>query len=142
MSTATDRDHGGPSVAPRTGGRPDRALTWLGAWLEGRIGGRIGGRRHYVPTVVIAVAVAWLGWPGWPGWSELSEFGVARSIDASRFQLAGPVVLGFVLVVFLIEQAFPATAAGPRARRGHVLPAGLRAGRGAADRAHRLGVLH
>jgi hypothetical protein len=90
MTTATDRDHGGPVVVPRTGGRPDRALT--------RLGGRISGRRLYVPTVVIAVAAAWLGWQGW--W-ELSEFGVARSVDASRFQLAGPVVLGFVLVVFL-----------------------------------------
>jgi hypothetical protein len=46
-----------------------------------------------VPTVVIAVAAAWLGWQGW---LELSEFGVARSIDAGRFQLAGPAVLAII----------------------------------------------
>ena len=113
MSTATDRDHGGPVVAPRADGRPDRPLTRLGGWLEGRIGGR----RLYGPTVIITVAAGWLGWQGW--W-ELSEFGVARSIDASRFQLAGPVVLGFVLVVFLIEQAFPAVRR-PLLARGHVV---------------------
>jgi len=113
MSTATDRHHDDTSDAPRTAGRPDRALTSIG----GRMGGRMGGRRLYVPTVVIAAAAAWLGWQGW---LELSEFGVARSIDAGRFQLAGPAVLGFVLVVFLIEQAFPAVRR-PLLARGHVV---------------------
>ena len=74
-------------------------------------------RRLYLPTVVITVLAAYLGWQGW---SELSEFGVARSIDAGRFQLAGPVVLGFVLIVFLIEQAFPAVRR-PLLARGHVV---------------------
>lgn len=78
------------------------------AWLASR--------RLYLPTVLIAAAAAWLGWQGW---SELSEFGLAHSIDAGRFQLAGPAVLGFVLVVFLIEQAFPAVRR-PLLARGHV----------------------
>jgi len=52
------------------------------------------GRRLYIPTIVIAGLAAWLGYRGW---TALSQAGVARSFDAGRYQLAGPVVLGFVL---------------------------------------------
>ena len=46
-------------------------------------------------TTVAIAAVA--GWLSWRGWYTLSQTGVARSVDAGRFELAGPVVLGFVL---------------------------------------------
>jgi sterol desaturase/sphingolipid hydroxylase (fatty acid hydroxylase superfamily) len=74
-------------------------------------------RRLYLPTAVIAALAAWLGWRGW---SQLSEFGVARSVNAGRFELAGPAVLGFVLAVFLIEQARPAVRR-PLLARGHLV---------------------
>ena len=74
-------------------------------------------RRLYLPTVVVAAAAAWLAWQGW---QELGEAGPARSIRAGEFQLAGPAVLGFVLVVFLIEQVWPAQRR-PVLARGHLL---------------------
>jgi sterol desaturase/sphingolipid hydroxylase (fatty acid hydroxylase superfamily) len=75
------------------------------------------GRRLCLPTVVIAALAAWLAWRGW---GQLTGFGLGRSIDAGRFELAGPVVLGFVLVVFLIEQARPAVRR-PLLARGHLV---------------------
>jgi len=77
-------------------------------------------RRLYLPTVVIAVVAAWLSWRGW---NALDQFGTARSINAGRFQLAGPVVIGFVLVVFSIEQLWPAERR-PVLARGHLLDLG------------------
>jgi sterol desaturase/sphingolipid hydroxylase (fatty acid hydroxylase superfamily) len=74
-------------------------------------------RRLYLPTLAIAALAAWLGWRGA---SELSGFGVARSIAAGRFELAGPVVLGFVLVMFAVEQARPAVRR-PLLARGHLV---------------------
>jgi sterol desaturase/sphingolipid hydroxylase (fatty acid hydroxylase superfamily) len=74
-------------------------------------------RRLYLPTVVVATAATWLAWRGW---EELSESGPAHSIRAGEFQLAGPAVLGFVLVVFLIEQIWPAERR-PMLARGHLL---------------------
>ena len=53
-------------------------------------------RRLYVPTIVIAGLAAWLSYRGW---TALAQTGVARSFDAGRYNLAGPVVLGFVLTV-------------------------------------------
>jgi sterol desaturase/sphingolipid hydroxylase (fatty acid hydroxylase superfamily) len=77
-------------------------------------------RRLYLPTVVIAGLAAWLSWQGW---EELGESGVARSVDAGRFELAGPLVLGFVLVIFAIEQLRPAERR-PLLARGHLLDVG------------------
>ena len=77
----------------------------------------LGRRRLYLPTVVVAAAAGWLAWRGW---SELSGFGVTRSVNAGRFELAGPVVLGFVLVVVLIEQLRPAVRR-PLLARGHLV---------------------
>lgn len=94
LSTAADLDRRGPGAAP--------AASWA--------------RRLYLPTVIIAGLAAWLGWQGW---TELSESGLARSINAGRFELAGPVVLGFVLVMFGIEQLNPAVRR-PLLARGHV----------------------
>ena len=94
MSTAADLGRRGPRAAP--------AASWA--------------RRLYLPTVIIAGLAAWLGWQGW---TELSESGLARSINAGRFELAGPVVLGFVLVMFGIEQLNPAVRRSLLAR-GHV----------------------
>jgi hypothetical protein len=62
-------------------------------------------------------------WLSWRGWTALEQFGPARSISASRLQLAGPVVIGFVLVVFSIEQLWPAERR-PLLARGHLLDLG------------------
>ena len=78
------------------------------------------GKRLYLPSVVVAAAAAWLAWQGW---AELSESGPAHTIRAGEFELAGPAVLGFVLVVFLIEQAWPAQQR-PVLARGHLLDLG------------------
>jgi sterol desaturase/sphingolipid hydroxylase (fatty acid hydroxylase superfamily) len=75
-------------------------------------------RRLYLPTVVIAGLAAWLSWLGW---RALAQYGpVVHSIRAGQFQLAGPAVTGFVLVVFLIEQVRPAQRR-PWLARGHLL---------------------
>ena len=74
-------------------------------------------RRLYLPTLVLAGLAAWLSWRGW---NDLAQYGVARSVDAGRFQLAGPAVLSFVLVVTLIEQLWPAQRR-PLLARGHLL---------------------
>jgi sterol desaturase/sphingolipid hydroxylase (fatty acid hydroxylase superfamily) len=97
------------SVAEGSAAAPDQAPG------RGRIDPR--SRRLYVPTVVVAALGAWLAWRGA---GQLSTFGIARSVNAGRFELAGPVVLGFVLVVFLIEQARPAERRRLLAR-GHVV---------------------
>jgi sterol desaturase/sphingolipid hydroxylase (fatty acid hydroxylase superfamily) len=71
-------------------------------------------RRVYLPSVAIAAGLGWLGW------EQLSDLGVARAVNAGRFELAGPVVLGFVLVLFGIEQLNPAVRR-PLLARGHVI---------------------
>jgi sterol desaturase/sphingolipid hydroxylase (fatty acid hydroxylase superfamily) len=78
--------------------------------------GRLSGRA-YLPTVVITGLAAWLSWRGW---QALGHVGVARSVDAGRFELAGPAVLGFVLTVSVIEQICPAQRR-PVLARGHLL---------------------
>jgi sterol desaturase/sphingolipid hydroxylase (fatty acid hydroxylase superfamily) len=78
---------------------------------------RLASRRIYLPTVAIAILAAWLSWRGW---TALAQTGVARSFDAGRYQLAGPVVLGFVLVTCVLEQVCPAQRR-PLLARGHLL---------------------
>jgi sterol desaturase/sphingolipid hydroxylase (fatty acid hydroxylase superfamily) len=78
---------------------------------------RQAGRRLYLPTIAITGLAAWLSWRGW---EELGRVGVARSVNAGRFELAGPAVLGFVLVVLVIEQICPAQRR-PVLARGHLL---------------------
>jgi hypothetical protein len=87
--------------------------------VPGEISARVS-RRLYLPTVVMAAITAWLSWRGW---TALEDFGPARSIRAGRFQLIGPVVIGFVLVVFSIEQLWPAERR-PLLARGHLLDLG------------------
>jgi sterol desaturase/sphingolipid hydroxylase (fatty acid hydroxylase superfamily) len=94
VSTAAEVEGGGPQAVPAA----SRAA------------------RLYLPTVVIAAIAAGLGWQAW---TELGESGLGRSISAGRFELAGPVVLGFVLVMFGIEQVRPAVRR-PLLARGHV----------------------
>ena len=77
-------------------------------------------RRLYLPTIVIAGLAASLSYRGW---TALAGTGVARSFDAGRYQLAGPVVLGFVLTVCVLEQIFPAQRR-PLLARGHLLDFG------------------
>jgi sterol desaturase/sphingolipid hydroxylase (fatty acid hydroxylase superfamily) len=73
-----------------------------------------------LPTVIIAAVTAWLAWRGW---SALSGYGAFHAIRSGQLQLAGPVVLGFVLTVFVIEQIIPAQRRRVLAR-GHVLDVG------------------
>jgi sterol desaturase/sphingolipid hydroxylase (fatty acid hydroxylase superfamily) len=79
--------------------------------------GRRASRGLYLPTIVIAGLATWLSWRGW---TVLGQIGVARSFDDGRFQLAGPVVLGFVLAVCVLEQIRPAQRR-PLFARGHLL---------------------
>ncbi len=74
-------------------------------------------RGLYLPTVAIAGAAAWLSWRGW---EALGQVGIARAVDAGRFELAGPAVLGFVLAVCVIERVCPAQRRAVLAR-GHLL---------------------
>jgi sterol desaturase/sphingolipid hydroxylase (fatty acid hydroxylase superfamily) len=77
-------------------------------------------QRIAIPTVAITAATAWLAWQGW---AALRGYGPLRSIHAGQAELAGPVVLGFVLVVFIVEQIVPAERHRVFAR-GHVLDVG------------------
>jgi len=74
-------------------------------------------RGFYLPTIAITGLAAWLSWRGW---EALGQVGVARSVNAGRFELAGPAVLGFVLAVLVIEQICPAQRR-PVLARGHLL---------------------
>jgi sterol desaturase/sphingolipid hydroxylase (fatty acid hydroxylase superfamily) len=74
-------------------------------------------RRIYLPTIAITGLAAWLSWRGW---AALGHVGLARSVDAGRFELAGPAVLGFVLAVCVTEQICPAQRR-PVLARGHLL---------------------
>jgi sterol desaturase/sphingolipid hydroxylase (fatty acid hydroxylase superfamily) len=75
--------------------------------------------RLYLPTLVIAGLAAWLSWRGWFALADA----VGRSVNASRFELAGPIVLGFVAVVTVVEQLWPAERR-PLLARGHLLDVG------------------
>jgi sterol desaturase/sphingolipid hydroxylase (fatty acid hydroxylase superfamily) len=70
-----------------------------------------------LPTLAVAGVAAWLSWRGW---NALGQTGVAQSVNAGRFELAGPVVLGFVLAVCVIERIRPAERR-PLLARGHLL---------------------
>jgi sterol desaturase/sphingolipid hydroxylase (fatty acid hydroxylase superfamily) len=74
-------------------------------------------RRIALPTAVITAMTAVLAWRGW---IALREIGPLHAIKAGQVQLAGPVVAGFVAVVFLIEQRAPAERR-PVNARGHLL---------------------
>ncbi len=77
-------------------------------------------RQIALPTLAISAVTAVLAWRGW---SALQGYGPLRSIHSGQVELAGPVVLGFVLVVFLIEQVVPAERHHLLAR-GHLLDVG------------------
>jgi len=78
---------------------------------------RRAGRRFCLTTIVIAGLAAWLSWRGW---TALGQTRVVGAFDDGRFQLAGPAVLGFVLVVCVLEQLFPVQRR-PLLARGHLL---------------------
>jgi sterol desaturase/sphingolipid hydroxylase (fatty acid hydroxylase superfamily) len=112
VSTVADLERGDPQAASgRTIAAPGPSPT------PGTRAADHPGRRLYLPTALITGLAGWLAWQGW---SQLGSSGVVSSIDAGRFELAGPVVLGFVLVVFLIERAWPAVRR-PLLARGHVV---------------------
>jgi sterol desaturase/sphingolipid hydroxylase (fatty acid hydroxylase superfamily) len=77
-------------------------------------------RRLALPTLAVAGLTAWLAWRGWVA---LRGVGPMHSIRAGQAELAGPVVLGFVVVVFAIEQIAPAQRRKVTAR-GHALDVG------------------
>jgi hypothetical protein len=77
-------------------------------------------QRPYLPTLVIAALAAWLSWRGW---LALGDTGLGRSVNVGRFELAGPVVLCFVVLVTVIERLWPAERR-PLLARGHVLDVG------------------
>jgi sterol desaturase/sphingolipid hydroxylase (fatty acid hydroxylase superfamily) len=91
--------------------RPGRAIL-LSAAGAARLS-----RRLCLATIAIAAVAAWLSWRGW---DALGNTGVVQSVNASRFQLAGPAVLGFVLAVCVIERIRPAQRR-PLLARGHLL---------------------
>lgn len=74
------------------------------------------GTRVSAPVVAVAALAGWLSWQGW---TALSDVGAMHVIRSSQVQLVGPVVLGFVLVVFLIERIWPAEPR-PMTAPGHV----------------------
>jgi sterol desaturase/sphingolipid hydroxylase (fatty acid hydroxylase superfamily) len=76
--------------------------------------------RVALPTLAVVGLTAWLAWRGW---TALQSSGPLRSIHAGQVELAGPVVLGFVLAVFVVEQIIPAESRSINAR-GHLLDVG------------------
>jgi sterol desaturase/sphingolipid hydroxylase (fatty acid hydroxylase superfamily) len=78
------------------------------------------GQRLALPTLAVVGVTAWLAWRGW---AALQATGALRAIHAGQIELAGPIVLGFVLAVFMIEQVTPAERR-PANARGHLLDLG------------------
>jgi sterol desaturase/sphingolipid hydroxylase (fatty acid hydroxylase superfamily) len=74
-------------------------------------------RRIYLPTIAVAGVATWLSWRAW---ISLGTTGVGSSISAGRYELAGPAVLGFVTLVLVVEQVWPAERR-PLLARGHLL---------------------
>src|SRR5580698_10455921 len=96
-----------PGIAEKTAGPGIAGQAGPGTAAPGaapRIAGRTL-RRLYLPTLLVAGLAAWLSWLGW---ETLARYGPLHSIWAGQFELAGPAVTGFVLVVFAIEQFRPA----------------------------------
>jgi sterol desaturase/sphingolipid hydroxylase (fatty acid hydroxylase superfamily) len=97
------------------GGVPQIAAAY--GQLPAAAAGQAARRRLYLPAFAVAVVAAWLAWDGW---RVLSQFGPVRSIFSAQLELAGPAVVGFALVVFVLEQIRPAERHAVLAR-GHVL---------------------
>jgi sterol desaturase/sphingolipid hydroxylase (fatty acid hydroxylase superfamily) len=74
-------------------------------------------RALYLPTLAIALVS---GWFAWSGWNALSGRGQIAAIRAGQLDYAGPVVLGVVFVVVVLEQRWPAQRR-PILARGHLL---------------------
>ncbi|HVY09728.1 MAG TPA: sterol desaturase family protein [Mycobacteriales bacterium] len=72
-------------------------------------------KQLYLPTIGVGAVAVWLSHEGW---EALAPWGPLHRIRSAEFQLAGPVVLGFVLTVFLIERRWPAQPR-PASARGH-----------------------
>jgi sterol desaturase/sphingolipid hydroxylase (fatty acid hydroxylase superfamily) len=88
--------------------------------MQATTAARRSGQRLYLPTVAIAGLACWLSWRGW---LALSQTGIASSVRASRFELAGPAVLGFVALVVVAERLWAAEPR-PLLARGHLLDLG------------------
>jgi sterol desaturase/sphingolipid hydroxylase (fatty acid hydroxylase superfamily) len=74
-------------------------------------------RTLYLPTLVLTGVTGWLAWRGW---SALGTGGSWAAVRAGQLRYAGPVVLGFVAVVIVLEQCWPAVRR-PITARGHLM---------------------
>jgi sterol desaturase/sphingolipid hydroxylase (fatty acid hydroxylase superfamily) len=77
-------------------------------------------RTLYLPTAAIAAVTGWLAWYGWSVLGTRTSWVAIRNGD---LRFAGPVVLGFVTIVFVLEQLWPAERR-PVLARGHVMDLG------------------
>lgn len=78
-------------------------------------------RRLYVPSFLLAALTVWFVWTGA---AALDRYGTLGStLAAARYQLAGPVVIAFVVLVLACERIWPAERRRALAR-GHLLDAG------------------
>jgi sterol desaturase/sphingolipid hydroxylase (fatty acid hydroxylase superfamily) len=99
-----------PDVAHDEGGPPVDA----GAWRPAR--GR-SSMRWYPPVLVTLALTSWLAWRGLLVLGHGG--GVGQAVAASRHQLIGPTVLGFLLLVIAAERLWPAVRR-PLLARGHI----------------------
>jgi sterol desaturase/sphingolipid hydroxylase (fatty acid hydroxylase superfamily) len=74
-------------------------------------------RRVYLPSFALAAVTAWLAWRGA---TALARDGVLGStLAGARRELAGPAVIGFVLVVLVCERRWPCVRR-PILAKGHI----------------------
>lgn len=76
-------------------------------------------QRVYLPAIGVTAVALYLSWRGW---ARLSGVGPLHAVRSAQFQLAGPVVLGFVAAVVICERLWPAQAR-PLDSRGHRMDA-------------------
>jgi sterol desaturase/sphingolipid hydroxylase (fatty acid hydroxylase superfamily) len=74
-------------------------------------------RRSALPAFLALAVTSWLAWRGIVVLDHSG--GLRRAVDSSRHQLAGPVVLGFLVLVIGAERLWPAVRR-PLLARGHV----------------------
>ena len=77
-------------------------------------------RPLYAPSFILTAITAWLAWEGAMALRRIGDLGSATA--AARYQLVGPAVIGFVVLVLACERIWPAERRRALAR-GHVLDA-------------------
>jgi sterol desaturase/sphingolipid hydroxylase (fatty acid hydroxylase superfamily) len=71
----------------------------------------------YTPMIVLAAATAWLAWFGAATLDHASQLG--RAWSTAVVELAGPLVIGFLVIVLVCERLWPAVRR-PALAPGHV----------------------